>query len=91
MLLQSCPDYIQAIGNYVPPLTLLGLFAIPLGAIAGKRLVTWLGDPKIGYVVARIRNGILAVTIVLTVILLLVTGWLVSTTPSSCYRWFFFL
>lgn len=85
--IQSCPSYVDAIGSVVPNVALLGLIAIPIVAVGGRRLVASIGNPHASLVVAQTRNVTLALTGIATVLAVLITGWLVANYPTTCIHW----
>lgn len=85
--IQSCPSYIDAIGGLVPTVALLGVIAIPIVAVGGRRLVASIGNPHASLAVAQTRNLTLAVTGIATILAILITGWLVANYPSNCLQW----
>ena len=82
-----CPWYVEAAGRIAPPLLLIGVLAIPVLAVGGRRLVTAIGDPHASLVVAHARNVTLGIFALATVVALAVTAWLIGNYSSHCYHW----
>ena len=83
----ACPWYVEAAGRIAPPLVLLGVIAIPVLAVGGRRLVAAIGDPHASLVVAHARNVTLGIFALATIVALAVTAWLLVNYPSSCHHW----
>jgi hypothetical protein len=85
--IQSCPWYVDTVGGITPPLVIVGVVAIPLLAVSGRRLVAAIGDPHASLAAAQVRNVTLGLLALLFVLALVITAWLMLNYPGACYQW----
>jgi len=86
-LIQACPDYVSTIGAYVPPLFVTGVFVIFIGAVGGRAVIQNMYSAKMKYGSNLTQNWLLYLTTGITVILSVITAWVVLSYPPNCYRW----
>lgn len=83
--LQACSGIITAIGNTVPPIALFGpILAIGIYA-GGRKAASRIGHAYVSQGVAMARNGISWIIVLISLLSMLVTGYLSSKYPAECY------